>query len=291
MNYNDILRTKLTKNIKISLILFIFTFLFFLWKLYQILFTDLLEVQYVLIMKDYFPIFFAIHGLLALLSSVIIKHKFDSLYPHHQLALFLLLGFLFFPFNAYLIYLGIEKYKEQHKYKKTLVLSILIGLTLIISLYTLSISQTKDIKPIYLNEYIIEGIYRLDDENFVTLTVTGLARGKELKNITYDAQFTFDAPDLSLVGTEFVQISMNVKQTCIVYAFTEAQENEEMTCTIDQFTEASNRLYTIDDFTQFEDLYVEIGQIDVDFVMSRTHAGAMTITNRTFKENVYDQYN
>jgi len=291
MNYNDMLKSNLTKNIKISFIIFSLSIIFLLIKLYQIFFTNMLDIQYVLLLKDYIPIFLASQGLLALLFSIIIKYKFDAFYPHQQVIIFLILGIAFLPFNAYLIYIGIQKYQEKHKYKKSLIFSILIGLTLIISLYTISISQTKDIKPIYLNEYIIEGIYQLDEENFVILEVIGLARGTELKSITYTAHFNFDAPNLALVGTEFIHISMNVKQTCIIYAFDEAQDNHEMTCVIDQFTEANNRLYTIDDFTQFEDLYVEMGQINLDLVISITNKGAMTITNRTSNENVYLKYN
>lgn len=290
MNYNDQLRNKLKTNQKIASILFGLSLIYLLFKLYQIFFTDMLDIQSILLFKDYLPIFLASHGLLALLASILIKQRFDNLYPHQQVQAFFILGLLFFPFNVYLVYLGVQKYQEKKTYHKSLVFAILIGLGLITSLYTLSITQTKDLKPIYLNEHIIEGIYRLDQENFVTLKVTGLARGKELKSITYEASFTFDAPNLEEVGTEFIQISMNVKQTCIIYAFTEEQNAEEMTCTIDQFTEAGNRLYTIDDFTQFEDLYVEMGQINLEFVISLTEKGPMTITNREFIQNVYDKY-
>lgn len=291
MNYNDALRTKLQKNIILSIILSSIAFLYLLFKLYQIFFTDMLDVQTVLLMKDYIPIFLSAHAVLAILSSIIIKQKFDSLYPQQQIQAFLFLGLFFFPFNAYLIKLGIDKYNEKSTHKGSLLLSISIGLTLIVSLYIGFTSMTKDIKPIYLNEYKIEGLYRLDEDNFVSLNVTGLARGKDLQSITYEATFTFDAPNLLEVGTEFVQISMNVKQTCIIYAFTEAQNNEPMTCTIDEFSEASNRAYTIDDFTQFEDLYVELGQINLDFVISLTNSGPMTILSRTSEENVYHKYN
>jgi len=290
MNYNEQLKNKLQTNLVIATILFFLSLIYLAIKLYQIFFTNMLDIQSILILKDYVPIFLASHGLLAILSSIVIKHNFDRLYPHQQVQAFFLLGFLFFPYNLYLLYLGLQKYQEKKDYHKSLIFSILIGLGLITSLYTLSISQTKDLKPIYLNEHIIEGIYRLDQDNYVNVKVTGLARGKDLKSITYQASFTFDAPNLEEVGTEFIQISMNVKQTCIVYAFTEAQDQEEMTCTIEEFTQAGNRLYTIDDFTQFEDLYVEMGQIDLDFVISLTETGPMTITNREFIQNVYDKY-
>jgi hypothetical protein len=291
MNYNDILKNKLIKNIKISLTLFALSLIYLLITLYQLLIKDTLAIQSVLLLKDYIPIFLSIHGLLAVLCAILIKEKFDSLYPHQQVQAFFFLGVLFLPFNAYLIYIGIQKYQEKSKYHKSLIFSILIALTLIISLYTLSITQTKDIKAIYLNEYVIEGIYQIDEENYITLTVTGVARGRELQSITYDASFTMDAPDLTIIGTEFIQLSMNVKQTCIVYAFTEAQDNHEMSCVIDQFTEQNNRAYTLDDFTMFEDLYVEIGQIDLDMVISITNSGAMTILSKTMEENVYDKYN
>lgn len=291
MNYNDYLRTKLHKNLMISLILFAIAFVVLLIKLYQIFFTDMLDIQYVLILKDYIPIFFAIQGLLAVLTSYILKLKFDSLYPHQQVQAFFFFGILFFPFNGYLIYLGFEKYKEKGKFIKSMIFSIALGLLLLIPITTQSYAYAKDINPVYLNEYVIEGIYQIDGENYVTMKVTGITRGSELQSITYEALMTFDAPNLTVVGTEFIQISMNVKQTCIVYAFTEAQNDYEMTCTIDEFTEEGNRAYTLDDFTQFEDLYVEIGQIDLNFIMSATHKGPMTITNRTFEENVYNKYN
>ena len=291
MNYNNLLKEKLTNNIKLTLILFGLSLIYLLIKLYQIFFGDLLDIQTVLTFKDYIPIFLSIHGLLAVLFSIFIKQKFDGLYPHQQLQAFLFLGIVFFPFNVYLIYLGIEKYKEKNKYRKSLIFSILIALALITSLYTVSISQTKDIEPIYLNEYIIKGTYQIDGQNFVNLTVTGLARGDELKSITYDAVITTDAPDLEELGTEFLQISMNVKQTCIIYAFDERQDNYEMSCTIDEFNESSNRAYTINDFVNFEDLYIEMGQINLDMVFSFTNRGAMTITSKTFNENVYYQYN
>jgi hypothetical protein len=291
MNYNDILKEKLIKNIKLSLIIFTLSLIYLLFTLYQLFMKDMLAIQSVLLLKDYIPIILSIHGLLAILSSILIKHKFDSLYPHQQVQAFLFFGILFFPFNAYLIYLGIEKYREKNKYHKSLIFSILIALTLIISLYTLSITQTKDINPIYLIEYVIEGIYEIDDENYITLTVTAVARGQELQNISYDASFTMDAPNLDVVGTEFIQISMNVKQTCIIYAITEAQDNHEMSCVIDQFTEQSNRAYTLDDFTMFEDLYVEIGDMNYDMVISINDSGPMTITTKTMEENVYHKYN
>ncbi len=160
MNYNDILKNKLIKNIKISLTLFALSLIYLLITLYQLLIKDTLAIQSVLLLKDYIPIFLSIHGLLAVLCAILIKEKFDSLYPHQQIQAFFFLGVLFLPFNAYLIYIGIQKYQEKSKYHKSLIFSILIALTLIISLYTLSITQTKDIKAIYLNEYVIEGIYQ-----------------------------------------------------------------------------------------------------------------------------------
>jgi hypothetical protein len=194
------------------------------------------------------------------------------------------------PYTFVLFVIGIMKYMEKETFKKQFYGGAILGMVALGFFASIIITPLGKIEPIYLNEYVVEGEYIINDDNYVTLTATGLVRGNDLIKIIFDATFTFDQPNLDVVGTEYVQISMNTKRTCIIYAFDEAQDNYQMSCEVSTFNPALNYDYTINDFINFEDFYLESGNVDLDHTINLIYQGGMQITDQYMNENVYEKY-
>jgi hypothetical protein len=290
MTYNDAMRQKLKSNIFVVSFILLITLIFTGIKVVEITSSDLLLEQSHLLLKDYLPFIFTSYGLLALIVSILTYFYFDSFMPKSQVRLFNFFGVMFLPFTIILFVIGIMKYMEKETFKASFFASIVLGLIALgIVMYGL-IKPLSTIEPVYINEYVVSGEYIIDDENSVLITATGVARGNNLLQITFEATINRDAPNLDLVGTEFIQISMNTKQTCIIYAYTEAQEDYTMTCSITTFNPDLNRDYTLNDFINFEDFYIEMGNVDYDHILNTDYSGAMTIKDQYTNENVYTKY-
>lgn len=290
MSYNQQLRKKLLSNIIVVSAIIGISLIFTGIKLYQLFATNLLDVQSVMILKDYLPLLITGYGLLALIVSVLTYFTFDRYYPQHQVLLFCFTGMVFMPFTIVLFVVGIMKYLEKSKFKVHFFGASLFGMIVFGVLIASVLTPIAKIEPIYLNEHIIESEFVINDDNYVELKVTGLIRGDVLEKIMFDAIISFDQPNLDLVGTEFVQISMNMKRTCVIYAFDEAQDQYNLTCEISDWNAQPNQLYTASDFLDFEDFYLEFGNVDYDRIMNITITGGMQITNQETIENVYDKY-
>ena len=290
MNYNDQMRVKLKSNIYVVTFILLVTLVFTGIKIYQLTSTNILDIQSVMLLKDYFPLLLSGYGILALIVSVLTYFKFDSFYPKQQVILFCMAGMIFMPFTIILFVIGIMKYLEKSKFKAQLFGASLAGMIIFGIIVASVLTPLSNIQPVYLNEHVIEADYVINEDTHFELTVTGVYRGHTLEKIIFDAYISADAPNLEEVGTEFVQISMNRKRTCVMYAFDEAQDHHRLTCEVSNFNATNNQDFTLTDFVNFEDLFIEIGDIDYDRIMNINITGSMRIVSQEINVNVYEKY-
>ena len=290
MNYNDQMRVRLKSNIYVVTFILLVTLVFTGIKIYQLTSTNILDIQSVMLLKDYFPLLLSGYGILALIVSVLTYFKFDSFYPKQQVTLFCMAGMIFMPYSIILFIVGIMKYMEKEKFKTQFFGGAIGGMIAFGIIIAAVLTPLSNIKPIYLNEHVIEADYVINEDTHVELTVTGIYRGHTLEKIIFDAYISADEPNLELVGTEFVQISMNKKRTCVMYAFDEAQDQHHINCEVTNFNDVNNQDYTLTDFVNFEDLFIEFGDIDYDRIMNINITGAMRIVNQEINVNVYEKY-
>ena len=243
-----------------------------------------------MIFKDLFPLILSGYGLVALLVSVLTYYFFDNLYPQHQVLLFTFAGMLFLPFTIILLVIGIMKYMEKNKYKIHFFGGAIVGMLVFAVLVIVFLVPIAKRSPEYLNEHVISGEYIMNDNNYIYITATGLSRGDTLQSITFDVFLELDAPDLSAVAGEFIQIRMNDKQSCIVHSFMEAQEQVELSCTYRDLHLSANPFFTQRDFERFEAIFLQYGNIGTDTSLNLTHGSNIIITKNEQAENVYDKY-
>lgn len=291
MNYNEQMRKKLLSNIKVVSLFILISFIFTGIKLYQILGTDILDIQGEMLFKDFFPLFVSGFGIVALLVSVLTYYIFDNLYPKHQVLLFTLVGMMFMPFTIILFVIGIMKYMEKSKFKVHFFGGSLLGMILfgVIIVYVLLPYSNNEVN--YLNEHVISGEYVMNENNYIEVTTTGVYRGDSLQSVNFHLFMELDAPDLSRVGGEFVQVLLNDTQSCIVHSFMEAQEAVEVECTFRNQDTIANPAFTINDFTNFENISIRYGSIGLDTSLTIEHGSAIIITENVINENVYEKYN
>lgn len=300
MNYNDQMRLKLKSNIRVVLIFLGISVIVLGVTLYDIFFTNLLDVQTNLLIGQTFPIFFTGYGVLALLASIYAYYKFDNYYPQQQIVLFMLIGTIFSPFTIVLLVIGIMKYLEKSKFKPHFFGSFVLGFLVLGVVMSLVVTNLSAAQPEYLNEYVYTGIYTRDDNSSdtVEVTATALTRGDKVIKIIFEAEFNLDDPVTTvpneqgnLVVSEGLRLSMNERPTCIIYAYDEAQVSETMTCELTTFPEEGSYSYTTSDFINFSEFNIEFGEIYDDLSINDVvEYGQLTITNETVRFNVYEEY-
>ena len=295
MSYNEQMRQKLKGNIFGVIFFLLISAIFVGFKL-STMFGEsptLLEIQGVLIAKDI--IVFGIFGLglIALGLSIYLYYKFDSFYPQNQVKLFMGIGLFFLPFTIILVVIGIMKYMEKSKFKKSFFVTSIISLLAFGIFASVSVTQLQEIEPIYTSKYTFEAEYILGADDYVNVTVVAIIRGSELQSVTVDAVIQSDLiTDPTRVG-EYYRMSigdsasLNAVPSCFNIPNTLVLEEYEYSCEITEFIDSYSAM-TASTFINFDEFYFEYGYMDVGGIWTREIAEEMNITKRVVDLNIYD---